>query len=103
VSQVSTAVAQTFEPAEAPFTEEELEPHEEAIEESIPSELPEEPRDDFNLWSEDEYDFFESDDFVEIEGYETDIYEELPGPADGSYEVYDADEDDDGGVVDNDS
>jgi hypothetical protein len=102
VSQAEAAKAQAVNPVEAPYTEQELQPFEEEIEESLPPKLPEESRDNFNLWSEDEYDVFGSDDFAEIEDYETDIYEEQPGPADGRYEIYDADEDDGEGVVNND-
>ncbi|MGB3308941.1 MAG: hypothetical protein WBG32_15320 [Nodosilinea sp.] len=79
-------MAQALAQPEAPFTEEELESVEAEIEESIPPAL-EDPRGsfNFNIWSEDEYDVFESDDFVINTDYETDVYDEQPGPADGSY------------------
>ncbi|PSR19428.1 hypothetical protein C8255_02135 [filamentous cyanobacterium CCP3] len=79
----TAALAQDPAP-EAPFTEAELEPIEAEIEESIPPAL-DESRSTFNTWSEDEYDFFESDDFRINTDYETDFYDEQPGPADGSY------------------
>ncbi|PSN14495.1 hypothetical protein C7293_11530 [filamentous cyanobacterium CCT1] len=75
---------------EAPFTEAELEPIEAEIEESIPPAL-EDSRSTFNIWSEDEYDVFESDDFRINTDYETDFYDEQPGPADGGY-LYGADD-----------
>ncbi|MGG6241041.1 hypothetical protein ACQ4N7_20655 [Nodosilinea sp. AN01ver1] len=85
----TAAVAQTSAP-EAPFTDEELEPVETEIEESIPPAI-EDSRNTFNVWSEDEFDVFESDDFVINTDYEADFYEEQPGPADGNY-VNDADD-----------
>lgn len=88
VSQTNAAVAQVLDPAEAPFTEQELEHYEEDIEESLPPALPEAPEIEFSIWSEDEYDVFESDDFAIFEGYDADLYDEQPGPADGDYEVY---------------
>lgn len=80
----TAAVAQTPDQPEAPFTEAELEPIEAEIEDSLPP-AQEGPRDYFRIWSENEYDVFESDDFVINNDYETDIYDEQPGPADGSY------------------
>ncbi|MBE9108029.1 hypothetical protein IQ273_01135 [Nodosilinea sp. LEGE 07298] len=63
IGMPTAAMAQAPAQPEAPFTEEELEPIEAEIEESIPPAL-EDSRSNFNIWSEDEYDVFESDDFV---------------------------------------
>jgi hypothetical protein len=101
VSQTEAVGAQSLGNPEAPFTEEELEPVEEDIEMSIPDNT-EETENFFNLWSEDEYDVFQSDDFAEIEGYETNVYDEVPGPADGEYDVYREDAEPQEGVVNND-
>lgn len=84
IGMSTAAVAQTSDQPEAPFTEEELEPIEAEIENSLPPAL-EDSRDYFRIWSEDEYDVFESDDFVINNDYQTDIYDEQPGPADGNY------------------
>lgn len=81
----TAAVAQAPTQPEAPFTEAELEPIEAEIEESIPPALEDSRSSFFNVWSEDEYDVFESDDFVINTDYEADFYDEVPGPADGSY------------------
>ncbi|MGB3200878.1 MAG: hypothetical protein WBA99_08245, partial [Nodosilinea sp.] len=61
-----------------------LEPIEAEIEASIPPAL-DDSRSTFSIWSENEYDVFESDDFRINTDYETDFYDEQPGPADGSY------------------
>ena len=84
IGMPTAALAQAPAQPEAPFTEAELEPIEAEIEESIPPAL-DESRSTFNIWSEDEYDIFESDDFRINTDYETDFYDEQPGPADGSY------------------
>jgi hypothetical protein len=84
IGMPTAAMAQAPAQPEAPFTEEELEPIEAEIEESIPPAL-EDSRSNFNIWSEDEYDVFESDDFVINTDYETTVYDEQPGPADGNY------------------
>lgn len=87
---IRPAIAQTSEAnIEPPYTAEELEPVETEINSEVEGEadatdIPG-PIDDFNIYSEDEYDIYEGIDAYEILEFpdEPDVYDELPGVSDG--------------------